>query len=260
MFSFFPRELLHTKKRRDDTYDRLYTVLGGSIIKCEIEQANSEIAGCLQASYLLPPTANEEMFNIDFPKDTESSQNEISTSVKVDNSLSPSHTLIQISCRDHKGLMYDIMRILKDHDIQLSYGRFYTSQCESCEIDLFVMQVDGRKIMDPNKQRVLTSSLTMEALHPLRVSVVKHGPDMELLVANSVELSGNGRPLVFHDIALALKTLRTRIFLAEIGRHMVGGREWEVYRVILHDACDYAATRDKIERAVTRMLMGWEQS
>jgi hypothetical protein len=74
------------------------------------------------------------------------------------------------------------------------------------------MQADGKKIIDPNKQNALCSRLRMEVLRPLRVAVVSRGPDTELLVANPVELSGRGRPLVFYDITLALKILNTSIF------------------------------------------------
>lgn len=75
------------------------------------------------------------------------------------------------------------------------------------------MQVDGKKIVDPSKQNALSSRLRMELFQPLRVAVVSRGPDTELLVANPVELSGKGRPLVFHDITLALKMLDICIFL-----------------------------------------------
>lgn len=75
------------------------------------------------------------------------------------------------------------------------------------------MQADGKKIVDPNKQNSLSSRLRMELIRPLRVAIVSKGPDTELLVANPVELSGKGRPLVFYDITLALKMLDTCIFL-----------------------------------------------
>lgn len=74
------------------------------------------------------------------------------------------------------------------------------------------MQKDKKKIVDPEKQNALCSRLNMELTRPLRVDVVSRGPDTELLVANPVELSGRGRPLVFHDITLALKILNIRIF------------------------------------------------
>lgn len=74
------------------------------------------------------------------------------------------------------------------------------------------MQVDGKKILDPEKQNALCSRLRMELVRPLRIDVLSRGPDTELLVANPVELSGRGRPLVFHDITLALKILDIGIF------------------------------------------------
>lgn len=74
------------------------------------------------------------------------------------------------------------------------------------------MQADGKKIVDPSKQSALCSRLRMELYRPLRVALLSRGPDTELLVANPVELSGKGRPLVFYDITLALKMLNTGIF------------------------------------------------
>lgn len=81
-----------------------------------------------------------------------------------------------------------------------------------CEVDLFIVQADGKKIVDPSKKDALQSRLRMELFRPLRVALVERGPDIELLVANPVELSGKGRPLVFYDITLALKKLNTGIF------------------------------------------------
>lgn len=96
---------------------------------------------------------------------------------------------------------------------QISYGRFTVKQRRQCEIDLFIMQVDGKKIVDPSKQKSLASRLRLELLRPLRVAVLSRGPETELFVTNPVELSGKGRPLVFYDITLALKMLNTGIFL-----------------------------------------------
>lgn len=95
---------------------------------------------------------------------------------------------------------------------QISYGRLTTKPRRNCEVDLFIMQADGKKVVDPYKQNALCSRLQMELLRPLRVAVVSRGPDTELLVANPVELSGKGRPLVFFDITHALKMLNVCIF------------------------------------------------
>ncbi|XP_072975664.1 ACT domain-containing protein ACR10-like [Typha angustifolia] len=253
------RELLHTKSRKEEACNQLKAALGDSMTSCEIELASADMSACLQASSL-PPSITEQMFSLEFPEEPSSRQSPFShknLSVTTDNSLSPAHTLIQIQCGDHKGLLYDIMRTLKDYNIQISYGRFYTSQNGKCEIDLFVVQIDGKKIVDPNKQKALCSRLRMELSCPLRVTLVNRGPDTELLVANPVELSGKGRPLVFYDITLALKMLHSPIFLAEIGRHVIGDREWEVYRIHLGEDHELSTPRSSIMEGVTKMLMGW---
>ncbi|KAJ6892482.1 hypothetical protein NC651_025625 [Populus alba x Populus x berolinensis] len=251
------RELLHTKMRQEETIHYLKNVLGKALISCEIELAGAEVTACSQS--FLPPAITEDMFNLELPNKHRSgflAPNPVS--VTVDNTLSPAHTLIQLLCKDHKGLSYDIMRTLKDYHIQISYGRFFANRKGNCEVDLFLMQADGKKIVDPNKQNALCSRLRMELLRPVRLAVVSRGPDTELLVANPVELSGRGRPLVFHDITLALKTLNTRIFSVEIGRHMIHDREWEVYRILLDEGDGLPVSRNKIEEGVRKVLMGWE--
>jgi hypothetical protein len=161
-------------------------------------------------------------------------------------------------CQDHKGLLYDIMRTIKDYNMKISFGRFTTKPRRKCEMDLFIIQADGKKIVDPNKQNSLSSRFRTELFRPLRVAVVSRGPDIELLVANPVELSGNGRPLVFYDITLALKMLDICIFTAEIGRHVIADREWEVYRILLDEGEGLSVPRNKIEEGVWKMLMGWD--
>lgn len=80
------------------------------------------------------------------------------------------------------------------------------------DLDIFIQQKDGKKILDPEKQSALCSRLKQEMLHPLRVIIANRGPDTELLVANPVELSGIGRPRVFYDVTFALKTLGICVF------------------------------------------------
>ncbi|KAK4578687.1 hypothetical protein RGQ29_028682 [Quercus rubra] len=262
MFLFFvtdSRELLHTKRRQEETINYLTAALVDIIISCEIDLAGPEFTACSQGAPFLPFEITEDIFSLELPNGRPSgflSFNPVS--VTMDNTLSPSHTLVQILCQDHKGLIYDIMRTLKDYNIQVSYGRFYASSKGSCELELFIMQADGRKLLDPSKQNALRSRLRMELLRPLRVGVVSRGPDTELLVANPVELSGRGRPLVFYDITLAFKILNTCIFSVEIGRHMIHGREWEVYRILLDEGECCSLPRKKVEEGVRNRLMGWE--
>ncbi|KAG4204931.1 hypothetical protein ERO13_A04G071100v2 [Gossypium hirsutum] len=253
------RELLHTKNRQEETYKALEDVMQEAVISFNIEKVGPEITACSQASPYLPSAITDDIFNLEMSNDLPSvSLTSNNVCVTMDNSLSLAHTLVQIVCQDHKGLLYDITRTLKDYNIQISYGRFYIKQGRKCEIDLFIMQSDGKKIVDPSKQTALSSRLKMELLQPLRVTVVSRGPDTELLVANPVELSSKGRPLVFYDITLALKMLNTCIFSAEIGRHMIGDREWEVYRILLDEGASSSILRRKVEEEVWKRLMGWE--
>ncbi|KAL3520764.1 hypothetical protein ACH5RR_018913 [Cinchona calisaya] len=246
------RELLHTEKRQEEVIDHLKAVLGDAMLNCEIELAIPEVTACSQS--FLPSSVTEDMFRLEVPGVLASS----SVSIEGDNNLSPSHTLVQVFCQDHKGLIYDIMRALKDNNIQISYGRFFANPKRNCEVDLFIMQADGKKIIDPHKQNALCSLLRMELIHPLRVDIINRGPDTELLVANPVELSGRGRPLVFYDITLALKHLNIGIFSVEIGRHMIHDREWEVYRILLDEYDGFSLPRNDIKECVRKKLMGWE--
>ncbi|KAK2401185.1 ACT domain-containing protein acr10 [Trifolium repens] len=253
------RELLHTKKRKDDTIEQIQDVLENSILTIDIELVGPEITGCSQASSFLPAAITEDDYNLELPDSVRSGTLRSDyVSITMDNLLSPAHTLVQIMCQDHKGLLYDIMRTIKDYNMKISFGRFTTKPRRKCEMDLFIIQADGKKIVDPNKQNSLSSRFRTELFRPLRVAVVSRGPDIELLVANPVELSGNGRPLVFYDITLALKMLDICIFTAEIGRHVIADREWEVYRILLDEGEGLSVPRNKIEEGVWKMLMGWD--
>lgn len=103
---------------------------------------------------------------------------------------------------------------------QISYGRFSPSTKGYRDIDLFIQQKDGKKIVDSEKQCALCSRLKLEMLHPLRVIIADRGPDTELLVANPVELCGIGRPRVFYDVTFALKTLGICIFSVRKSSYM----------------------------------------
>ncbi|KAJ7971296.1 ACT domain-containing protein [Quillaja saponaria] len=259
--------LLHRKQRRDDVCDHLMSVLGDCCISCELQLAGAEF-GSFQVFSSLPSAVAEELFSCGLSDQSTSLQSlspDLKTlkraTVAVDNSLSPVHTLLQIQCVDQKGLCYDIMRISKDYDIQIAYARISSSVKGCRNIDLFVQQKDGKKIVDPEDQIKLCSCLKEEMLHPLRVIIVNRGPDTELLVANPVELSGKGRPRVFYDVTSTLKSLGICIFLAEIGRHSTSEHQWEVYRFLLDESREFplasSRARTQIVDKVRRTLMGW---
>ncbi|CAO2840615.1 unnamed protein product [Amaranthus hypochondriacus] len=259
-------ELLHRKERQEETYEQLRCVLGETCISCELQLADAQHES-RQGTSSVSPIVAEELFASEYSKEChmqalspDLTQLEKAV-VNVDNSLSPSHTLLQIHCVDHKGLLYDIMRTLKKHDVKISYGRISAVSKGHRDIDLFIQQKDGSKIVDPDQEYLLCSCLKMEMLHPLRVLIANRGPDTELLVANPVESTGRGRPRVFHDVTLALKNFGICIFSAEIGRYSASDREWEVYRFLLDENCEYqlltTEARNHIVDRVRRMLMGW---
>ncbi|EPS62989.1 hypothetical protein M569_11799 [Genlisea aurea] len=242
--------LLHKACRQEQTCERLRSVLGEScIISCEIQQY-----GTLHHSSISPSVAHQL-----FTLCSEFNTSNHNTLLQIDNTLSPAHTLLQISCVDSKGFLYDIMRTLKDYNIQISYGRLSHSTTSHAhrDLDLFIQHADGNKVVDPQKHQALCSRLNTELLHPLRVLITTRGPDTELFVANPVELCGRGRPRVFYDVTFALKTLGICIFLAEITRHTAAEREWEVYRFLLDESCTLKLSTKQIVNKVRRTLMGW---
>lgn len=113
------RELLHTKKRQADAKEHLRATLEDAVI-CDIEKVDLEVTACSQASPFLPSVITDETFNFEIPdKHRNGTSFTNCASITLDNSLSPSHTLVQIVCRDYKGLLYDLMLTFKDYNIQV---------------------------------------------------------------------------------------------------------------------------------------------
>lgn len=115
------RELLHTRKRQDETMHHLKKILADVLMSCEIELAGPEFTACSQRSPYLPSSISEELFSLELPIGSPNRHlPSNSVVVEMDNAISRSHTIVQLLCRDHKGLMYDIMRTLKDYNIQVN--------------------------------------------------------------------------------------------------------------------------------------------
>lgn len=119
------RDLLHTRNRQDETFEQLHAVLGETCISCELQLVGPEYESHQGISSLSPVVA-EELFRCELLDDEARSQalspdlTELrNTSITIDNLLSPAHTLLQMHCVDHKGLLYDIMRTLKDCNIKV---------------------------------------------------------------------------------------------------------------------------------------------
>ena len=72
----------------------------------------------------------------------------IGVQVAIDNSTTSAYSLINIVCKDRKGLVYDLMRTVKDIHIRVAYGKVHVRQDYMCEADLFVQEVDGSQITE----------------------------------------------------------------------------------------------------------------
>lgn len=119
------RELLLTETRKDEVCYHVKTKLGQSSAYCKLWLTTPEFGGLNCTATTLSPSVIEDMFNysglepgMDF-KSVGSGGKLDSFSMVTDNNLSPSHTLLQILCKDRNGLLYDLMRTLKNYNIQV---------------------------------------------------------------------------------------------------------------------------------------------
>ncbi|RZC28660.1 ACT domain-containing protein ACR10 [Glycine soja] len=93
--------------------------MGDAIMSIDIELVCPEITACSQAPPFLPTAITEDVFDLKLPDLARGGTLRSNyVSIIMDNLLSLAHTLVQIMCQDHKGLLYDIMRTLKDYNIQ----------------------------------------------------------------------------------------------------------------------------------------------
>jgi hypothetical protein len=99
--------MLKEKQNEDQLYVLLRKVTGDSAGKYEIKRDGQEWGGLDYTTFSSIPSFVEDLC---LKGPSESAK----ISICIDNSLSPRHTLLKISCNDHKGLLYDCLRTLKD--------------------------------------------------------------------------------------------------------------------------------------------------
>lgn len=68
--------------------------------------------------------------------------------IGIDNCTTSAYSVVNVVCNDRKGLVYDLMRTLKDTHIRIAYGKIAVRLAGRCEVDLFVQEVDGSRITD----------------------------------------------------------------------------------------------------------------
>ena len=65
--------------------------------------------------------------------------------VTIDNCTSSNYSVVSIMCKDRKGLIYDLMRTLKDIHVRVAYAKIKVHG-EMAETDLFVEEADGQRM------------------------------------------------------------------------------------------------------------------
>lgn len=124
VFSICIRNHLPWKKRAEEVTKQLKEFLGDLCSLCEINPAGPECGGL--TCYPLPASMTKEIF-YDDPATFEqvhsrSEKDHIPGNrviVTIDNNTSPAHSLIQLSCKSRKGLLYDCLRTVKDFNLKV---------------------------------------------------------------------------------------------------------------------------------------------
>jgi hypothetical protein len=123
------RNELFWKKRVEEVCDQVRELLGDTCSRCDLNQAGPECGG-LGCAPLPLQVANDLFTEVSIPLVTEKDDGEggdltcldgAHTVVTLDNSISPVHSLLQVTRKNRKGLLYDCLRTLKDMKLQVGF-------------------------------------------------------------------------------------------------------------------------------------------
>lgn len=192
-------------------------LLGSNCLHCEMSASDPELRGL----DILPPPAkvtkdlffDESCSPFDTGSKSQRRYNPRSASVVVKHDIqSPLHTLLQVTCKKRKGLLYDTLRCVKDLRFQVAHMRIATLGNGNSEISVFFLDPNGKRIEDTTKQEEICAAVNEAVENPLRIKIVSRGDDAELFVSSPIENCGRGRPRVVYDVTLALRKLDICIF------------------------------------------------
>lgn len=86
--------------------------------------------------------------------------------VTIDNCTASNYSVVNVVCRDRKGLVYDLMRTLKDIHVRVAYAKIVV-RGDLAETDLFVEEASGQRM----KERCAAA-----ACPPLPIWAIMHLP------------------------------------------------------------------------------------
>lgn len=180
--------------------------------------------------------------------------------VSIDNCTAATATILQICCRDRKGLLYDLMRTLKDNSLRVTYAKVSVKSNSICFIDVFVQEIHGGRVTDEHMLQCLVEQMCDSAANPIKVGTkdLYDGMCTELAVVASVDAGGRGRPKVTYDVTHALSKFRVCVFMADIYIESVMDRSGapklqEVHKFLLHDRHGNALSTES-KRYVTQLV------
>ncbi|KAI5072668.1 hypothetical protein GOP47_0012774 [Adiantum capillus-veneris] len=238
-------------ERQQAICDNVKCVLGPSYSHCELTPATMDDVGEVLDLELLYGVPNNFLEEDDSDIVAGSDKN---FSANIDNLQSANHTLLQITARDRRGLLYDCMRVLNDYNLKIAYGRFKTVSMGFVAFDLLISQANGNKLLDLDKQKSLQARLRVDMCNPLRMMIVDKGRNTEVFVATTVEKSGRSRPSMMHDVTLVLKMLGVSIFQANSEKLCIGERMWEMYRFLLVESPSSSARGDQMRSHIVKRV------
>ena len=105
--------------------------------------------------------------------------------VTVDNTTTLAYTLVTVACQDRKGLLYDLLRTLKDVHVRVAYAKLALRVPGAFEADLFLQEAEGQLINDR-----CVATLLFEGLSYVQAAVL--GPLTRALTAQCSTPRGYG--------------------------------------------------------------------
>lgn len=206
--------MLPWKKRWEEVKQQVKELLGSNCLHCEMSSSDPELRGL----DILPPPAKvtkDLFFEESSPFDQGRGRVHNTRSAEIDvkyDIQSPLHTLLQVTCKKRKGLVYDTLRCVKDMRLQVAHMRISSLENGNSEISVFFLDPKGQRIEDRTKQNEICACVREAVENPLRIKIVTRGDDTELFVSTPIESCGRGRPRVVYDVTLALRKLDICIF------------------------------------------------
>lgn len=169
------RNELPWKKRVEEVCDQARELLGDTCSHCALSQAGPECGGLICAPLPLQ-VANNLFAEVPAPLPTEKDESQggphtslggAHTVVTLDNLTSPVHSLLQVTCKNRKGLLYDCLRTLKDMKLQVSSHLFAlqfslglksNGKSEVCSLQPFACCAEGGVFLGLNVTRLMSES------------------------------------------------------------------------------------------------------